>query len=132
MCCITREEAIIITADSPVSLWTSDIHKPVDKTILGYILRYMTTTILFKTDKKLKEQTARTAKKMGLPVSTVLNELMRGFVKRQAITFKTFEEVEDEIWLEKILKAEKNSKYLGPKESKAFLEKIRRNAQSAS
>lgn len=95
-----------------------------DKIILEYILQYMNTTILFKTDKKLKEKTARTARKMGLPVSTVLNELMRGFVKRQAITFKTFEEVEDEIWLEKAIKADKTGKYLGPKESEAFLKRL--------
>ena len=88
----------------------------------------MNTTVLFKTDKKLKEKAQKTAAKMGLPFSTVLNELMREFIKRQQITFKTFEDVEDEIWLEKILRAEKNGKYLSPKKSMAFLEKMRRNA----
>ena len=105
-------------------LWITDIHKSIDNTILGYILWYMNTTVLFKTDKKLKEKAQKTAAKMGLPFSTVLNELVRGFVKRQQITFKTFDDVEDEIWLEKAMKAEKTGKYLGAKKSEAFLKRL--------
>ena len=90
----------------------------------------MTTTILFKTDEKLKEKAQKTAAKMGLPFSTVLNHFMREFVKKQSITFKTFEEVEDEIWLEKAMKAHKKGDYLGPKESERFLKKIRDHARN--
>lgn len=46
-----------------------------------------TTTVLFKTDKKLKEAAQATAKKMGIPFSAVLNNLMREFVEKQETTF---------------------------------------------
>ena len=48
-----------------------------------------TTTVLFKTDKKLKEAAQKTAKKMGIPFSVVLNRMMHEFVERQSITFDT-------------------------------------------
>jgi len=86
----------------------------------------MQTTVIFKTDKKLKEAAQKTAKKLGIPFSAVLNESMREFVKRQQITLKTFGEVEDEIWLEKALHAEKTGHYIGPEKSEAFLQKLRK------
>lgn len=36
-----------------------------------------------------------------------------------------FEEMEDQIWLEKVLKAEKTAKFLGVAETKKFLDKYR-------
>ncbi len=47
----------------------------------------MNTTILFKTDKKLKEAAQKTARKMGIPFSAALNRLMYEFVQNQEITF---------------------------------------------
>ena len=47
----------------------------------------MRTTILFKTDKKLKEAAQRTAKSMGIPFSAALNRMMAQFVENQEITF---------------------------------------------
>ena len=49
----------------------------------------MQTTVIFKTDKKLKEVAQNTAKKMGIPFSAVLNNFMREFVARQEVTFST-------------------------------------------
>ncbi len=49
----------------------------------------MQTTILFKTDKKLKEAAQKTAKTMGIPFSAVMNRLMSEFVKKQEISFST-------------------------------------------
>jgi len=85
----------------------------------------MQTTVIFKTDKKLKEAAQKTAKKLGIPFSAVLNESMREFVKKQQITFKTFEDVEDQMWGEKALKAEKEG-YLSAQESNRFVERLRR------
>lgn len=49
---------------------------------------------------------------------------------------KRFEEVEDQIWGEKVLKAEKTGRYLSVKESEAFLKKMMaratKHAQSSS
>jgi len=49
----------------------------------------MQTTIMFKTDKKLKEAAQKTAQTMGIPFSAVLNRLMNDFVENQEITFST-------------------------------------------
>ncbi len=58
-----------------------------DDVILGYILQYMQTTVIFKTDKKLKEEVQRMAKRVGIPFSALLNGCMRDFVERQEVTF---------------------------------------------
>ena len=47
----------------------------------------MQTTIIFKTDKKLKEAAQATAKRMGIPFSAVLNGFMKEFVEAQKMTF---------------------------------------------
>lgn len=47
----------------------------------------MQTTVIFKTDKKLKEAAQKTAKNMGIPFSAVMNEYMRDFVEKKTITF---------------------------------------------
>jgi len=49
----------------------------------------MQTTVLFKTDKKLKEAAQKTAREMGIPFSAVLNRLMSDFVEKQEISFST-------------------------------------------
>lgn len=47
----------------------------------------MQTTVMFKTDKKLKEAAQATAKKMGVPFSAVLNQSLRDIVARKEILF---------------------------------------------
>ena len=42
---------------------------------------------MFKTDKKLKEAAQKTAKKMGIPFSTAMNQMMRQLVKHPQLTF---------------------------------------------
>jgi len=92
----------------------------------------MQTTVMFKTDKKLKEAAQKTAKALGIPFSAMLNESMREFVRRREITFKVFEDVEDEVWAEKALKAEKEG-YIGVRESDIFMKKLRnKHAQPKS
>lgn len=49
----------------------------------------MQTTIMFKTDKKLKSAVQATAKKMGIPLSAVMNQYMRNFVDDQNISFSS-------------------------------------------
>ena len=62
----------------------------------------MQTTIMFKTDKKLKEAAQKTAQTMGIPFSAVLNRLMAGFVETQEISFST-EKYNPTPYLRKIL-----------------------------
>ena len=47
----------------------------------------MQTTVIFKTDKKLKEAAQKTAKRLGIPFSAVMNGYMKQFVEKQEITF---------------------------------------------
>ena len=47
----------------------------------------MQTTILFKTDKKLKKEAQDIAKSMGIPFSAILNRMMEQFVAQKEITF---------------------------------------------
>lgn len=68
----------------------------------------MQTTVIFKTDKKLKEAAQKTAQTMGIPFSAVMNEYMRDFVERKRITFST-EQYNPTPYLRKILdQGEKN------------------------
>ena len=48
----------------------------------------MQTTVIFKTDKKLKEAAQATAKRMGIPFSAALNNMMTNFVLTQRIVFE--------------------------------------------
>ncbi|MEK7136202.1 MAG: type II toxin-antitoxin system RelB/DinJ family antitoxin [Patescibacteria group bacterium] len=47
----------------------------------------MKTIINIKADKEIKEQAVKTAKAMGLPLSTVVNAFLRQFVAEQQVTF---------------------------------------------
>lgn len=49
----------------------------------------MQTTVMFKTDKKLKLAAQATAKRMGIPFSAAMNNLMKGFVLNPRLTFDT-------------------------------------------
>lgn len=53
-----------------------------------YILEYMITTLLFKTDKKLKEAAQSVAREMGLPLSAFLNEQLRRLVDERKAEFR--------------------------------------------
>ena len=57
---------------------------------------------MFKTDKKLKEASQRMAKKMGIPFSAVMNQVLKEIVDREQITFST-EEYNPTPYLRRIL-----------------------------
>ena len=81
-----------------------------DKFIPEYILQYMQTTILFKTDKKRKEAAQKIAKDMGIPFSAVMNRLMDEFIDQKRITFSE-ESYEPTPYLRRILdRSEKDLK----------------------
>ena len=46
----------------------------------------MHTTITVKTEKKLHRDAKKTARKLGMPLTTVINALLKDFVREQAIT----------------------------------------------
>ncbi len=45
----------------------------------------MNTTLLLKTDKVLKDEASRTAKELGVPLTTVINAYLRQFVRDRRI-----------------------------------------------
>ena len=57
---------------------------------------------MFKTDKKLKEASQRMAKKMGIPFSAVMNQMLKEIVNREQITFSA-QEYEPTPYLRRIL-----------------------------
>jgi addiction module RelB/DinJ family antitoxin len=68
----------------------------------------MKTTIMFKTDKKLKEAAQQAAKKMGIPFSIAMNQMMRQLVKHPQLTFSA-EPLKPTPYLKRILdQGEKN------------------------
>ena len=46
----------------------------------------MYTTVTIKTEKRLHRDAKKTAQKLGIPLTTVINALLKGFVREQAIT----------------------------------------------
>lgn len=60
----------------------------VDNSIPEYILEYMDTTMLIKTNKALKQKAQKLAKEMGLPLGTLVNNYLRDFViERKAVFY---------------------------------------------
>ena len=47
----------------------------------------MTTTMLIKLDKGLKEKAQKTARNLGLPLSTVVSGYLKKFIAEKEITF---------------------------------------------
>lgn len=47
----------------------------------------MMTTIVFRTDPKLKVEAQRIAKEMGLTLTAIINNFLRDFVKRKSVNF---------------------------------------------
>lgn len=49
----------------------------------------MTSTIILKTDSKLKQQAQQTAEDLGLTLTSVINGYLSDFVESKKITFQT-------------------------------------------
>ena len=83
----------------------------------------MKTTIMFKTDKKLKEAAQKTAQTMGIPFSAVLNEYMRDFVEKKSITFSA-EQYNPTPYLKKLLDRGEKDLALGKVKSYASINEL--------
>lgn len=46
----------------------------------------MDTTLTIKTNKKLRDEAKKTAEKLGVPLTTILNAFMRQFVRDKEVT----------------------------------------------
>ena len=63
----------------------------------------MQTTVIFKADKRLKKDAQKTAKRMGVPFSAVMNSYLRSFVERQEVTFSNSKPLVPTPYLARIL-----------------------------
>ena len=61
----------------------------------------MKTVINIKADKNIKEEAVKTAKQIGLPLSTVINAFLKQFIAQQTITFAV--PLKPTKWLQEIL-----------------------------
>ncbi len=50
----------------------------------------MKTQLIVKTDKEVKAQAQKTAKELGLPLSTLINAYLKQFIATQEAHFKTW------------------------------------------
>ena len=78
----------------------------------------MQTTVIFKADKKLKDEARAAAKRMGIPFSAVMNRLMKEFVERKVITFDERQPLKPTPYLARILR--QNEKDLKAGEYRVF------------
>lgn len=77
----------------------------------------MKTVINIKVDKDIKEKASRTARQMGLPLSTVVNAFLRQFITERSVTFSI--PLKPTKWLQKLLREtekdwENGKNYEGP------------------
>ena len=61
----------------------------------------MKTVINIKADKDIKEKASRTAKQMGLPLSTIMNAFLRQFIEQKSVTFSV--PLKPTKWLQRVL-----------------------------
>jgi antitoxin component of RelBE/YafQ-DinJ toxin-antitoxin module len=76
----------------------------------------MITTLIFKTDKRLKEEAQKVAKEMGLPLSAYLNEQLRGAVSTRQANFRAplVPNKKTAKYLRRVLKDADESKNMSP------------------
>ncbi len=84
----------------------------IDTIIPKYILGYMTTNtktlLTVKIDKNLKQAAQKTAEQIGLPLGTLVNALLRQFVRNKGVSLTTEEEyVLNKKTIASLLKGEK-------------------------
>jgi len=77
------------------------------------------TTISVKVDKKLKQEAEETARRVGLPLGTVVNGFLRNFVHEQRIEFSApfVPNVRTRKIIEEALREHAAGKSFGPYES---------------
>lgn len=78
----------------------------------------MNTTLTIKTPKKLRDDAKRTAAELGIPLTTVMNAMLKQFVREQTITVSAYPKIKPE----KLREWEKASDHMDkhPEKYKAY------------
>ena len=50
----------------------------------------MQTTLTIKTDKRLRDEAKKTAAELGVPLTTIMNSMLKQFVREQAVVLTTY------------------------------------------
>ena len=76
----------------------------------------MKTQLIIKTDKEVKVQAQKTAKELGLPLSTLVNAYLKQFIATKEAHFYVQEELRPEAkrWLDRLMKEAREGKNLSP------------------
>ena len=64
----------------------------------------MQTTVIFKADKKLKERAQQTAKTLGVPFSSLMNNYLKQLVNEEQAIFSNYTALKPTPYLKRILK----------------------------
>jgi|SRR3989344_145811 len=56
----------------------------------------MNTTLTIKMEKKLRDDAKKTAQMLGVPLTTVMNAMLRQFVREQMVTLSTYPRIRPE------------------------------------
>jgi len=85
------------------------------------------TTMLIKTNKDLKIKAQKLAKKMGLPLSTLVNNYLREFVVERKVTFEAPYVLNKKTQriVDQARKEYKEGKFSGPFTAKEFIEHLK-------
>lgn len=69
-----------------------------------------TATINIKTEPRIKAEAQKTAKEIGINLSSIINAFLRQFIKTKTITFSALDEAPSEYLLKSIKKSEEDIK----------------------
>lgn len=93
----------------PLILQLTPIKLGLTKYIKVIYLVYMNTaSILIKIDPKIKLKAQKTAEKMGLSLTSVINRYLKHFITTESITFSTKDEEPSAYLIKAMKRAEKN------------------------
>lgn len=89
-----------------------------------------TTSILIKTDPKIKEKAQEVASEMGISLTSVINRYLKHFIQTKSITFTTGEAVPSQYMIDSIKQSEEDYKagryisFENPSDELAYLDKM--------
>ena len=69
-----------------------------------------TTSILIKTDPKIKEKAQKTAEEMGISLTSVINHYLKHFIQTKSITFTADEEIPSQYMIDSLKQSEEDYK----------------------
>lgn len=89
-----------------------------------------TTSILIKTDPKIKEKAQKVASEMGISLTSVINRYLKHFIRTKSITFTAGEEVPSQYMIDSMKQSEQDYKagryisFENPGDELAYLDKM--------